>query len=106
MVSWNGASTAGVSVENPQASMGPRRWCRGMAGPRRIGHARRPALMGPRRWCWGMDDGLAQAVVTPAVPCKLLQWGHDDGVVEWDKSVNGTGSVAALQWAHDDGVLE
>ena len=38
-------------------------------------------------------------------PC-LLQWGHDDGVVEWQAYDAAFGIRGALQWGHDDGVVE
>ena len=37
---------------------------------------------------------------------KELQWGHDDGVVEWIDGGPETAGRATLQWGHDDGFVE
>ena len=111
--------------------MGPRRWCRGMEGgfafiamsdcalqwghddgvvewgiaesAMKIGGGGWiAASMGPRRWCRGMAPGSPDHERARVV----LQWGHDDGVVEWTLPSRGLGDGGALQWGHDDGVVE
>ena len=84
---FNGATTkeswktciASMGCQNPRsASMGPRRRSRG------------------KHW---QTRPLATAEVE-------LQWGHDEGVVENSRCVQGTTLRSMLQWGHDEGVVE
>ena len=136
-----------------RASMGPRRRCRGRWG-KRIGGLERcfVASMGPRRRCRGSavfdmktTSTTTTASMGPRRRCRgsvprntrrpgsgtLLQWGHDEGVVEVtakhgraDQQDNASmgprrrcrgrcdGAMSAwrgrsrLQWGHDEGVVE
>ena len=84
------------------ASMGPRRWCRGMGGSSRSGQ--RPsysASMGPRQWSRGKGRGAR--VTGRWIAC----FNGATTMVSWNGFAEaGSGINASLQWGHDDGVVD
>ena len=70
-VSFNGATTM-VSWER-----------REYASRKRLNPGIAAASMGPRRWCRGMEIFGTVDHLVDRPPAQGFDWGHDDGVVEW-----------------------
>ena len=96
---------SGVTVASEQASMGPRRWCRGMAYPSWNGSAWWNGFNGATTMLsWNGNDGRRG-------DAPILGFNGATTMVSWNGDIDGPLFVrawrrTALQWGHDDAVVE
>jgi len=57
---------------------------------------------------WGHDEGVVEGseIARKSLPKITLQWGHDEGVVEGLLAPAEKIIASRLQWGHDEGVVE